>query len=77
MPEALLILIRVRSRTLSRKFTRVFGIFAGLWEVSIRILQHRVLIPMAKLLLQADVALAFVILCFLGTLCRILIGSAL
>jgi hypothetical protein len=39
------------------RLSRMFGIFAGLGEVGVRILQHRVLIPVPELTLHGSIAL--------------------
>jgi len=55
----------------------MFWILSGLRKIRICILQHRVLIAMPELLLQADVAFAFMVLSFCGALRSILIVRAI
>ena len=55
----------------------MFGILPGFGKIGVRILQHRVLIAMPKLFLQANIPRILVILSFRGALRCVLIGRAM
>lgn len=54
----------------------MFGILPRFGKIGVCILQHRVLIAMPKLFLQAHIPRILVVLSFRGTLRRVLIGRA-
>ena len=55
------------------RFAGVLGVFAGLWEIGIVVLEQRVLIPVAELSVHGSVALLLWIFLFNGALKTVLI----
>jgi len=64
-------------RGLPLRFPAMFGVLARFREISVRALEHRILIPMAELLLHTDVPRDLMVFGFCRAFPSILVGLAL